>query len=345
LFKHLPDNQQHITPIYETAVTTIIGREAKKPGLAWHPGFDFRTVPKEVPLMSYQPISREGYVPVDNAELFYREVGHGRPIILIHGGPDFDHTYLLPDMDRLSDSYRLIYYDQRGRGKSGKAVHPDDVSMSTEIDDLESLRKYLQLDTVAVLGHSWGGVLAMAYAIRHSDQVSHMILMNTAAASGEDYLLLRQEIRSRKAAYEAELNVLVSSAAYQEGDPDAVAAYYRIQYSTTIKKPAHVDQLMENMRLGFTKENILKGRAIEARLYDETWLSGGFDLFPRLERLTIPTLIIHGDYDFVPTACATHIAQAIHGAHCAVLKECGHFAYIESPDEVRKEISDFFAVS
>ncbi|HVO43290.1 MAG TPA: hypothetical protein VMT34_11735 [Aggregatilineales bacterium] len=61
---------------------------------------------------SDQPFPREGYAPVENAELFYREVGHGRPIILIHGGPDFDHTYLLPDMDRLSDSYGLIYYDQ-----------------------------------------------------------------------------------------------------------------------------------------------------------------------------------------------------------------------------------------
>ncbi|RPJ02549.1 MAG: hypothetical protein EHM39_01595, partial [Chloroflexi bacterium] len=69
----------------------------------------------------------EGYVPVDNAELFFREVGQGQPIILLHGGPDFDHIYFLPDMDRLSESYRLIYYDQRGRGKSGHNVQPDDV--------------------------------------------------------------------------------------------------------------------------------------------------------------------------------------------------------------------------
>ena len=139
-------------------------------------------------------VPREGYVPAENAELFYREVGRGRPIILVHGGPDFDHTYLLPDMDRLSDSYRLIYYDQRGRGKSGRDVRPDDVSIRTEIEDLEGLRKYLRLDSVAVLGHSWGGVLALEYAIRHPDRVSHMILMNTAAASHDDYMLLRQEV-------------------------------------------------------------------------------------------------------------------------------------------------------
>ena len=68
---------------------------------------------------SRPPASREGYVPVDNAELSYREIGQGRPMIVIHGGSDFDRTYLLPDMDRLSDSYRLIYYDQKDEESHG----------------------------------------------------------------------------------------------------------------------------------------------------------------------------------------------------------------------------------
>jgi proline iminopeptidase len=289
-----------------------------------------------------QAVPHEGYAPVENGELYYREVGQGRPIILIHGGPDFDHTYLLPDMDRLSDSYRLIYYDQRGRGKSAREIQPDEVTIKTEIDDLEGLREYLQLDSVAVLGHSWGGVLAMEYAIRHSDRVSHMILMNTAAASQEDYMLLRQEVRRRKAVYEDDLNALVSSAAYKEGDSEAVAEYYRIHFSTTIKQPEHLERLMGSMRSSFTKERILRGRAIEDRLTDETWSSREFDLFPKLKRLSIPTLVIHGDYDFIPAECAAHIAQAIPGARFALLRESGHFAYIESPDDVRKEIADFF---
>src|SRR5512133_939957 len=119
--------------------------------------------------------SPEGYIPVENAELYYREVGQGQPIIVLHGGPDFDHTYLLPDLDRLSDSFRLIYYDQRGRGKSARDVQPDDVSMESEIEDLESVRKYFQLDSVALLGHSWGALLALEYAIRHPRRVSHLI--------------------------------------------------------------------------------------------------------------------------------------------------------------------------
>ena len=62
------------------------------------------------------------------AELYYREIGRGVPVIVLHGGPHFDHRYLLPDMDRLSDSYRLIYYDQRGHGASESRVKPEDVT-------------------------------------------------------------------------------------------------------------------------------------------------------------------------------------------------------------------------
>jgi len=96
------------------------------------------------------------------------------------------------------------------------------------------------------------------------------------------------------------------------------------------------------MQLSFTRESILKGRAIEDRLNDEIASNGAFDLFPKLKQLNIPTLVIHGDNDFIPVTCATHIAQAIPGARFALLRECGHFAYIESPDEVRKELADFF---
>jgi proline iminopeptidase len=294
----------------------------------------------------YDPsVPREGYVQVENAKLFYREIGVGQPIILLHGGPDFDHTYLLPDMDRLSDSYRLIYYDQRGRGKSLGEVQPNDVSIKTEMEDLERLRQYFQLDSVAVLGHSWGGILAMQYAIHYPECVSHMILMNTAAASQADYFVLRQEVRSRKAVYAEELNALTSSAAYQEGDPDAVAAYYRIQYGTTIKQPEHLDRLMDSMRKSFTKETILKGRAIEDQLYKETWASNEYDLFPRLKQLSVPTLVMHGDYDFVPAECAAHIAQTIPGAHFALVRDSGHFTYIDAPDAARKAIDDFFAAT
>src|SRR4051794_13712240 len=73
--------------------------------------------------------AHESRIPVKGAELYSREIGKGRAIIILHGGPDFDYSYLLPELDRLADSYRLIYYDQRGRGRSAAGVQPEDVTL------------------------------------------------------------------------------------------------------------------------------------------------------------------------------------------------------------------------
>lgn len=87
--------------------------------------------------------------------LYAREVGEGRPVIVVHGGPDFDHYFLRPELDALADSVRLVYYDQRGRGRSAPCVRPADVGIDSEIEDLDQLRASLGLDSVALLGHSW----------------------------------------------------------------------------------------------------------------------------------------------------------------------------------------------
>src|SRR5207253_7963045 len=108
--------------------------------------------------------AHEGYFPVPGAQPYFCEVGNGRPLVIVHGGPDFNHNYLLPRLDRLSSAFRLIYYDQRGRGKSSRDVSPETVNIESEVDDLDSLRKYFGLDAIAILGHSWGGLLAMEYA-------------------------------------------------------------------------------------------------------------------------------------------------------------------------------------
>ena len=291
-------------------------------------------------LQSDQPDARQGYAPAENAQLFYRQIGQGRPIIILHGGPSFDHTYLLPDMDRLSHSYHLIYYDQRGRGKSTGDVQ--DITIKTEVQDLEDLRTHLQLDSVAILGHSWGGHLAMEYAICHPDRVSHLILMNTSVASYADYKRFDEELSKKLAVHEKELNALEANPKYQEGDSETHAQYNRIYFSTTIKRPEHLQRL--NLTFpNVTKEGVLRARKISEQLTNETWASSEFNLIPGLQQLTIPTLIIHGDYDFIPVECAAHIAQAIPAARFVVLKECGHFSYIESPDEVRQQLAAFFA--
>jgi proline iminopeptidase len=135
---------------------------------------------------------RESRIPVGRASLYSREIGRGQPIIVLHGGPDFDHSYLLPDLDRLADVFRLIYYDQRGRGRSSDYVLPDEVTLTSDVDDIDRVRKNYRLQSSALLGHSWGTVLALEYALRHPERVSHMILMNPGPASASDFAVLRK---------------------------------------------------------------------------------------------------------------------------------------------------------
>src|SRR5437763_17020292 len=93
---------------------------------------------------------QETRIPVGNTSLYSREIGRGQPIIVLHGGPDFDHRYLLPDLDRLADRFRLIYYDQRGRGESADQVLPDGVTLVSDVADLDRVRQHFHLRSTAL---------------------------------------------------------------------------------------------------------------------------------------------------------------------------------------------------
>ncbi len=288
------------------------------------------------------PIAREGFVQQGPARLYVRDVGLGAPIVVVHGGPDFDHEYLLPEMDRLAESFHLVYYDQRGRGRSFFGEQTDDITMATEVDDLDRVRQWFGLESIAVLGHSWGGLLAMEYAIRYPQRVSHLILMNSAPASRTDALALRDELARRRTAAQTErMNELRSDAGFQAGDIDAEAEYYRIHYSTTLRSTDHLDAVVGRLRTAFTAEGIVAARAIEDRLYDDTWAGDEYDLIPALHRLDIPTLLIHGDDDFVPVEAVRRIADAVPRSRLIVLPHCGHFAYLEQPDRTCSTIVAF----
>ncbi len=285
---------------------------------------------------------RESSIPVAGAMLRYREVGQGQPLIVLHGGPSFDHRYLLPDLDLLADTFRLIYYDQRGRGGSAGGVRPEDVSLRSDLDDLDVVRASFGLDRVAVLGHSWGGLLAMEYTLRHPEHVSHLILLNTAPASYDDFRLFVQNLNARPPADAELLRSLRSHLEADESDPHARAAYYHAYFRMTLRPPELLDRLIANMRLGWTEQGVHTAEAIGDRLWAETAEAPDFDLLPRLAALRVPTLVLHGDYDFIPLACAAHIAKAIPGASLIVLPDCGHFSYMEHPEGVRAALAQFF---
>jgi len=292
--------------------------------------------------MSSQPRIRSGHVGVDGARLFYREVGQGPTLVVLHGGPDFDHVYLLPELDRLAECYRMVYYDQRGRGRSNRGVRPEDVTIESESDDLEELRSNLDVERFALLGHSWGGILAMEYTARHPERVASLILMNTNPGSHQGRLNLVEHLAQVRTPEESRrMDELRSSSAFQRGDLETEAEYYRIHFRPALARARDVPRVVARLRTHFTEESVLLARQIERRLYEQTWLQPEYDVLMRLADHPIPTLLIHGDRDFIPVEMAADIAEVLPNAELVVLQGCGHFPYLEQPDDLVRVIDAF----
>ena len=122
---------------------------------------------------------RGDYVTVNGAKLWFESEGSGEPLVLISGGPGFSHSYFHPYFSVLSSSYRVIYFDSFGRGRSDRAKEPGEYSFSRDVQDVEGLREALGLKQISVLGHSYGGMVAIAYALRFPQSVRKLILIDT----------------------------------------------------------------------------------------------------------------------------------------------------------------------
>ena len=128
------------------------------------------------------------------------------------------------------------------------------------------------------------------------------------------------------------------------GDVEADAEYYRAHFSKAILRQDQLETVVGRLRAHFMPEDIVKARAIEERLYAQTWRQAAdYGLLARLPKLNLPTLVIHGDRDFIPLQCAKNIVQAVPGSRLVVLRDCGHFASLERPAEVVEAITRFLA--
>ena len=118
---------------------------------------------------------------LNGTDLFYIEVGEGLPCLVMHGGLGFDHTGLHPWLDPLGEQMHLIYYDHRGNGRSGRPP-PETITLEQLCSDADALREHLGIEKVAVLGYSFGGCIALEYALCYPERLSHLILVDTAPA-------------------------------------------------------------------------------------------------------------------------------------------------------------------
>jgi proline iminopeptidase len=124
--------------------------------------------------------------------------------------------------------------------------------------------------------------------------------MNPRPASTDDYKELRNEWLEKRPGDMERRKGIADSPAYKEGDPDAVTAYYRIHFKPGLARSEDYEKLMARLRSSFTRGGILKARAIESRLMNDSWALPEYNLLPKLKSLKVPTLVISGDHEFIP---------------------------------------------
>lgn len=300
-------------------------------------GITFASFAKESDFPSDIP-HQQGFVQVDEGRLYFNEVGLGVPIIVLHGGPGLDHGYLQPQLLQLAANHRLIFYDQRGSGKSvDTKLDEKHINLHQFVEDLETLRKSLCLEKFVLMGHSWGGFLAMQYAIDHQDHLMGLILLNTAPADYKGQKAFLDEFGVRTKNMNNDLKPLFAYEDFKKLDAAQISTLYRKLFSVYFYDPNKVEELT----LNFNVASAMSGFKVNEEMTKTSGLHPGIDLFPHLKNLTVPTFILHGRQDIVPAWTAEEIKKAIPGAEIVILDHSDHFPYIEQPSQFFTELNKF----
>jgi proline iminopeptidase len=238
---------------------------------------------------------------------------------VLHGGPGAHHDYLLPDFDRLARGRTLVYYDQRGGGRS--AVDRDvPVGWREQVADLEALREAWGLERLSLAGYSWGALLALLYVLEHPGRVSHLALVSPAPCwrGAREAFEARLADRSRAPRVLA-LREALQASGLRERDPDA---WRRRSFELSVAGYFHdLDKLKD-----------LTPFRVTGRTQEEVWASlGDYDLRPRLGSVAVPAIVLHGDDDPIPPESARVLADGL-GAPFHLLGACGHVPYVEAPE-------------
>lgn len=249
-----------------------------------------------------------------------RRSGSGPDVVVLHGGPGAQLDYLLPGFDLLARGRTLVYYDQRGGGRSpvGRDVP---VGWKEHVDDLEALRDVWGLNRLDLCGYSWGALLAMLYAITYPARVRSLALVSPApAAHAERAEFDANFARRNRSPALREAREALQQSDLRLRDPER---YQRELFSLAVGGYFHAPRRAIEMT----------PFRVTGRTQQSVWNSLGdqYDLRPSLRRLAIPALVVHGDDDPIPLVTAARTAEALH-APLEVLRDCGHAPFVEAPE-------------
>jgi proline iminopeptidase len=283
----------------------------------------------------------EALTTADGRALAYMRLGSGPPLVCHGGGPGFSALYL-GDLGGLDDHLELVLLDPRGTGGSDRPADPRAYAIGDYAADVEELRAHLGLERTSLLGHSHGGVVAIAYAAQYPERVERLILASTLARWGpEQEAAMEAGMASHadepwyadaRAALEAEQAAAFSSDEELAGLSFREFPFYFNHYGE--KERAY----LETLRAEIPNADTL-------RFFNEE-IFPSFDLRPELRSITAPTLVVTGAEDFITgPASATEIAAGIANVETVVIPECGHFVFVEAPGAFREAVLAFLGVT
>ena len=277
----------------------------------------------------------EGYVEAENAKLYYKSIGEGEPIIIVHGGPGLSHNYLLPHLNSLSENNQLIFYDQRGSGMSEANVDSESITVNEFVKDIELIRTHFGFGKIHIIGHSWGGYLAMKYAINNPNNVRSLLLVSSNGAtekSLKDYDRIRAETMTSEDS--KLMSEIFASEEFKLADLNTIKSLVRMFFKPVLYEVSYIDSINFGIN-EYTAKNLFK---IFGLLSNNR---KGYDLTEQLKYLNIPTLIIHGNDDPLLPKHARILHETIAGSELVILEKCGHFPFVEQPESFMTATTDF----
>lgn len=252
---------------------------------------------------------------LEHTQIFYETIGSGSPCFVLHGGLGLDHTYFRPWLDPLADQVSLFYLDHRGNGRSGRPPL-ETLTFEQFCADIEALRVALSLPQIILLGHSYGGFIALEYARRYSAQVSHLVLVDTVAA-----LDFHQEIEANLERRNLSAEIRAALAASPSSDEafrnvmETVLPLYFHRFDPVVARAAF-QQVRWNLKANLRGFELL-----------ET-----YNMRPHLHTLELPSLCIAGASDFLALPSQVQrLGKELATANVVIFEDCGHFAFIEQP--------------
>jgi proline iminopeptidase len=284
--------------------------------------------------------AREDLVEGAGARIYCKTMGRGVPLLLLHGGPGADHSDFLPALKPLARRHQLVFIDERGSGRSERLGDPTSYTLEWMVKDIECVRRHLQLTQWVVLGHSFGGILAQAYAVQHPKRLLGLVLAGTGSSAQRidaDFRNLRKRLpaplRSRLASCER-AGIFQTDGAYTKryaaASAKAIAPYmYARTPPRRFKNPPPLG--MEVLREMWVRRSDFH---IDGNLK-------GFDFTKALARVRVPSLVVIGDRDLVSTATADLTRASLPRATLIVMAQAAHMMFIDEPGRFNRLLQEF----